>query len=456
MLAALCLLSGLVNLSGCVPARWPSGDPKSLTLLNDSPLNTLLLESRHWSLRFSRAAASRHIAVLGVIHPGSGAEALTHRAARDHLDGVVLDGAFAQPLRNAVRAEATRQKLAVIELPARQEISLDPREPVAGTSDALWPGIEIEHGGKVSTGPSSAPWIDTNTGFLRFLSAATSAPVWIGQRPPPGNIFPVQRYLLAVADAAIANARWIVALDAGLEQSLLARQPQALEAWRQINGYLRYFEDHPEWRAANQFGQFAVVQDIASGGLLSAGLLDMLSVLHKTARPVPARNLDDGSLRNTSVVLNATGSLNPSQKESFARFIQTGGKLFNPPSGWSFPAVSAHQITPTPKQVDAIQPLWELTYDATLRKNFGARTFNTSTIIFTIRAAADGKQLVLHLLNYADYVSEDIAVQVTGTWKKATLYRPGEAPRNLPVYPVQDGTGMDVNKIGILGTLLIE
>lgn len=453
MIAAVCIIAGLAS---CIPARWPTGDPKSLGLLDDSPINALLLEPSSWNAEFSKRAAQRHIAVLGVIHPRRDAAAAASKAFHLGLNALVLDGDFPEGLLDAVRAEASRNKLPVIELPARQRISLDKSELVAGTSEALWPGIEIEHGGKVSTGPSSAPWIDTNTGFLRFLSAATPAPIWLGERPPPGNVFPAPRYLLAIADAAVVNARWIVALDNDLGKRLLARQPQALDAWRQINGYLRYFEDHPEWRSARQFGEFAVVQDVSSGGLLSAGLLDMLSVLHKSARPLPAHDVDSDHLQNTSVVLNATGSLSTSQKADLARFARTGGKLLNPPGGWSFPPVSPDQMTPTRKQVDAIQPLWEITYDATLRRNFGARTFNTSTIIFTIRAAPDGKKLLVHLLNYADYVSEDIAVQVTGTWKKARLYVPGEPPRDLSVYPVQDGTGVDVSKIGILGTLVIE
>ena len=66
-------------------------------------------------------------------------------------------------------------------------------------------------------GPTSTPWINTNTGFLRFARAATDSVVWVGERPPPGAIFPVSRYCLPVADAAMAGARWIISVDADLE-----------------------------------------------------------------------------------------------------------------------------------------------------------------------------------------------------------------------------------------------
>ena len=50
-------------------------------------------------------------------------------------------------------------------------LRLDTRDAITGTSQGLWPGIEIEHGGSVLAGPTSSPWIDTNSGFLRFFRA---------------------------------------------------------------------------------------------------------------------------------------------------------------------------------------------------------------------------------------------------------------------------------------------
>src|SRR5262249_2148594 len=153
----------------------------------------------------------------------------------------------------------------------------------------LWPGIEIEHGGGAATaGPTSTPWINTNNGFLRFARAATDSAVWVGERPPPGAVFTAQRYCLAGADAAMTGARWIISLDADLDHRLLAGESSARKSWNQIERCVRYFEN-PEWRSYRPYGELAVVQDPASGGLLSGCVLDLFSVLHKAARPVPAR-----------------------------------------------------------------------------------------------------------------------------------------------------------------------
>ena len=149
-------------------------------------------------------------------------------------------------------------------------------------------------------------------------------------------------------------------------------------------------------------------------------------------------------------------TLNEQQERLLADFIAHGGKSVDPPPRWKFPPIAAEQIAPTRHQMDLIQPIWEATYFATARKNFGARTFNTSSVIFDLRATPDGKRLLIHLLNYADYAAEDIAVQVLGSWKHARVYRPGLPVKELETYPVKDGTGVDVDRIAVLGTIEID
>jgi hypothetical protein len=142
----------LIGVHDWVPARWGSGDPKTLDILRGGTVNCLLLEAENWNGKFVESAGSRHLAILG--------------------NGIVMEGDFDRTVANAVRTEAG--KLTVIELPSRGRMRLDSDDPVIGASQALWPGIEIQHGGTVSTGPTSAPWINTNTGFLRFVGPRRS------------------------------------------------------------------------------------------------------------------------------------------------------------------------------------------------------------------------------------------------------------------------------------------
>jgi hypothetical protein len=157
------------------------------------------------------------------------------------------------------------------------------------------------------------------------------------------------------------------------------------------------------------------------------------------------------------VVLNLeSGALSAAQKGDLERFVRAGGVLVNPPAGWRFPAVSAEQTMPNRRQLDHIQPIWEATYDATIRKNFGVRTFNTASVLFHLLAAPDGKSLLIHLVNYADYAAEDVTVQALGPWRRARLYSPEGEIRELPVYPVADGTGIDIDRIAVVATLRLD
>ncbi len=454
MVMALFLLAALPH---WVPARWSSGDPTSLDLLTGTPLNCILLERATWNPDIVKKAARRDIATLAVLHAGADLADLSRRAAELKMSGVVLEGDYERAAIDLVRSTLAGTGLVVIELPLRRRIRLDTRDPIAGTSQGLWPGIQIDHGGVVRSGPTSNPWIDTNTGFLRFLRAATDATLWIGVRPPPKSAQTVERYQVAIADAAMSGARWIVALDDDLDRRLLAGDPQARDDWKRMMDCLSFFENKTEWNNYRPYSRFALVQDSESGGLLSAGLLDMLTVQHTAVRPILTRRLSMESLHGASVVLNVDAeSLGAQQKQALEDFAASGGVLVNPPKGWRFPATSEKQLVPDRRQANQIQGIWEVTYNATARKNFGARTFNTSSVLYSLLATRDVKSLLIHLLNYADYAAETVSVQVLGQWKHAWLYRPGAAPEELAVYPIKEGTGVDIDRIPVAATLRMD
>jgi len=60
------------------------------------------------------------------------------------------------------------------------------------------------------------------------------------------------------------------------------------------------------------------------------------------------------------------------------------------------------------------------------------------------------------LLNYADYAAEDVTAQVVGKWRRARLYSPDAEVRELPVYPVKEGTGIDIDRIRVAATLRLD
>ena len=84
------------------------------------------------------------------------------------------------------------------------------------------------------------------------------------------------------------------------------------------------------------------------------------------------------------------------------------------------------------------------------------RTFNTSGVLFNLLEAEDGKSLVVHLLNDQDLAADDVTVFLLGSWKRARLCGPDAAVREMPVYSVKDGTGVEIKKISVLATLRLD
>jgi hypothetical protein len=185
------------------------------------------LERNHWSAAFTQAASEAGIATLGIVRPGPALTETPQQAAAARLTGVLLEGDFDDAVLKTLRTALADSKLTVIELLPRVKMPLDSTAPVIGTYQGVWPGINEPAEGEAKAAPSGAPWIDTNTGFLRFLRAATRATVWMGNVPPKGATYPGARYLQAIGDAAILGARWILSFDPGSVYSGIRRPSDA-------------------------------------------------------------------------------------------------------------------------------------------------------------------------------------------------------------------------------------
>jgi hypothetical protein len=453
MLFALLTLAALPDL---VPARWASNDPASLEILRGSPVNCLLLEEPQWSRQFNEQAAAQGISPFAVIHPGPDAMASLRKAIDLRFAGGVLEGSFAAPERTALKKVLSDSKLAVVELTLRSDLNLDGTMPVIGTFQGVWPGVQVEADGEAKSAPSGGPWIDTNTGFLRFVRAATTSTLWIANRPPSGKILPVERYVQAIGDAAMTGARWVLAFDDDFTAKLLARDKSAMDGWRRIVQVLSFYERNSRWRRAEPFGRLALVEDVDSGALLSGGILDMIAVKHTPVRPVPKSKVDRETLNASQMAVNVDPeALTPEQKEVLKAFTRAGGTLLTGPPGWKFPLPGRDQITLEKGDLKKLDDIWRELNSMTGRKNLGARLFNVSSMLSNLLEMPDHSELLLHLVNYSDFMVENVTVHVLGKYRSAKLYRPEGDPLPLSGYPVDDGTGFDIDQVRSVATLVL-
>lgn len=452
MLVALLLVATLPDL---VPVRWFSADPKSLDLLRDTPVNCLLLEQPQWSPAFLAEAGKRNLETYAVIHPSAEAMEAAQKAVDLKFDGAVLEGAFDRPSANRIAAYLKDSRLQVIQLGLRSDIRFDSSTTVAGTFQGVWPGLQ-EGQDDAKSAPSGAPWIDTNTGFLRFARASTTAPVWIANTPPAGKAWPVQRYLQAIGDAAMTGARWVVSIDPDFQKRLLAGDARALTDWKRMTQALSFYEQHKDWRTAQAAGKLAVIEDAPSGALLSGGVLDMIAVKHTPVRPIPNPLLSGQTMTGSNMAVNvAPESLTDSQKEALKAFTRAGGTLLTGPPGWKFPVPRPGQITLEKADLEKLDQIWKELNSMTGRRNLGVRLFNVASMLSNLVETQDGT-MVLHLINYSDFPVENVTVHVLGQYKTAQLYRPDGPPSTIQGYEVEDGTGFDIDQIGPLGALVLS
>jgi hypothetical protein len=164
------------------------------------------------------------------------------------------------------------------------------------------------------------------------------------------------------------------------------------------------------------------------------------------------------------MAVNVDGSsLTPEQKEVLRSFTRSGGTLLTAPPGWKDNASGAQadqtktdQITLEKAEMERLDTIWKEVNSMIGRRNLGARLFNVSTMLSDLIASPDGKEVIVQLVNFADYPVESIAVHVLGNFKRARLYTPEEGEKTLEVYKTDEGSGVDIDKISVCATLRLD
>jgi len=455
MLFALLLT---VSLADWVPARWISNDPKSLDLLKDTPVNCLLLERGQWASEFVERAALQGVVTLGVIRDGGDPVEAARAALGNKLQGVVLEGDFPASAVERVRDSLGASKATVVEMLPRRSLHPGESKGITATYQAVWPGIRVqEDDGATRAGPTGSPWINTNTGFLLFVRAATSGPAWIGNSPPEKRVVTVDDYLHAICDAATLGARWVLSFDSNFRGRLLKREEKALADWKRIALYLKYFEDHKEWRTLPTQGRMVVLQDADSGALLTGSILDMFATKRAPVRVVPRAQLSETALRGATMVVNLEDDLlAPPQKAVVKQHTAAGNVLITNPPEFTPPALHGDSITVDEKEVGRIEDIWNGINNSVWHANMRLRLFNVASMLSNVLAEPGGNRLILHLVNYSGFPVENITVRYPGKLKSAKLLTPESAMRPLGTYVSTEDTELEIEKVGTLATLILE
>jgi hypothetical protein len=379
----------------CVPARWFSGDPRSLDLLTNTPINCLIVSAAHWNAALVAEGHRRGFKMLAEVESGS---SKLPAGADAFLSSV----------------EIPNREAPTIVLAARDAIRLD--AGLAATAEAVWPGLRSTDD-QIAT-PSSAPWVDTNLGYLRYLRSQTRDPIWLANRPPPGKAYPLRRYEQVMCDAVLAGARWILDVDSGLA----ARAKD----WSELMSVFAFLDALPDFRNLDIYSRLGVSVNRGTGALVSGGVLDMIGTQH-----IPFRVVKSG--------------------KGMDQFFD-----FADDSIVKFPRTSLGRTMVLPDDVGKLEPVYRRVEVIVGRTNFGLRVFNGAAILSAPYSLPGGKSVGVLLVNYTDYPAENITLHVLGAWKKATLETPGQPPRPLSVYPVETATAVEIDSLNVVGFVRVE
>jgi len=195
-----------------------------------------------------------------------------------------------------------------------------------------WPGIRMSRSGKegeADAGPTGEPWVDSN-GWRIALETAMhpGVPVWVDAAPPEGGV-PASAYLIAMADAATYQGRWILTLAAGLAEDVASRKADAVQAWKQLVSASSFFAER---KLSAQYLPRAVVGAISDfageNESLSQEVLNMLARANQQYRVIPKKDLSAASLDGLrAIVYVDIGLPGAALRAQMLRFVEAGGLL---------------------------------------------------------------------------------------------------------------------------------
>jgi hypothetical protein len=400
-----------------VPFRWPAAwtDAKLISLLEGGPINCLIVNA-----------------------PPPGVVDAARKAGLTALDWSSLDAA---PLA---------------------KINWNTTAPRITLTDLVWPRVRLAApgSGQAQSGPTGAPWIDSNSWVARLAAArAPEKPIWLDFEFPKGELPPDESaYRIAIADAAAAHARWIVHLDDELGKALASSNADALKTWRGILATVAFFEKQSVWRAYVHQGPLAIVSTFAGDneymGTETLNLAARNKMVYRIVDRSRVLSADLTGLRAALWVDNDPPGTDIAGKlAAFARggglliVPGTAGTLFKgdrlldcPVAGYELRAFGRGTVAAATREWDDPYFLALDAHNLVSRRYDPIRMFNGSSCWLHYSVAPDGKDSLIQLVSFAGgrnaraRAVDDVAFRIPARHRSVIQYTLDAPP--APLRPV--------------------
>ncbi|MFB3777482.1 MAG: hypothetical protein ACE141_07710 [Bryobacteraceae bacterium] len=476
-----------------VPMRWASGpleiarrgqvkpptaevvevlrkwhDPASLALVQGTPVNCLVLS---WAAGLPADAEQQQtlrpllergrqtgVGFVGLIEKGADGKTAIAAARAAGLSAVAMEGDQPQS-----------PELPVIPWTTSERAEWKKPGEVLALTDSAWPCLPADR--PPTGGPTALPWVQSNGALIRIARAlAPSRTIWLSFSPPADErLLDADGYSLAVADAAVYGARWVIALDDGLIRGLLAADQKATTTWtriaaatwQRITSTTAFFEQQVDTRTYRPRAVFAVISDFAGPNRpLSYEAVNLLP-----RRRVPALVMDTSQAAGESFtgllgVFYADQEPPPSRlRQKLVSFAQAGGTVFAcPKAGFSegspMPSEDYFVFSMRSFGKGRIGVLKEEQPDAyhlvvdiqtiMSRRNDLMRLNNGTGLNCYYLVSPDGKRSLVHILSYSRRPGMSAGLYLKDKVRSARYLSPEKAaPAELQTILVENG-GTDI------------
>jgi hypothetical protein len=354
--------------------------------------------------------------------------------------------------------------------------------PILGVADGIWPSVPQE---KAPTGgPTNLPWVDSNGALLAMAkSLAPSKAAWIVVDPPKQARLTVENYLLAVADTEAHGGRWVISLDEQMRAGLAAKSTTTVEAWKKVTDALAFFGQNQAARSYERMGRLAVMSNFAEPDrFLGQDSLSMLPRLREPFRVIARSQALAASFNGLQGIFYVDQEPpEPKLRQKLIAFVNGGGTLFvranwPKPEGTLLALSSAEAYllfnlrrlgkgrlaVAKEAEIDSYFVCVDIQSILSHRGD-PARLYNGASMNYFYQASPQGRQGVIHVLNYsrrsggdnaliylktpyrsARFVSPEIAAPVALQWvPQASPYETGGAELTLPRFAVYGAVQME-------------
>jgi hypothetical protein len=369
---------------------------------------------------------------------------LVRHLAGGPVNCVVLDSANPQ-----VAAAAEKAGLTV-----RLRSSLaGPSSPVVLTG-LVWPRIAPMKNDTTESGPTGAPWIDSNCWVTRLARVRSPGkPIWLDFAPPEGDAPPESAYRVAVADTMASGAQWLVTLHPATAKGLQAGAADAARALQGLLGALAFFAKRREWLSYEPDAALGVLSTFAGKNeYMGSEVLNLSARRNLQYRILDRAEQAEPKLTGLKALLYVDEE-RPSGKwkATLTAFCRGGGMLIVPPAlAADFPGgqpvhcpVAGYHFVPFGKgRVAVAAQAWDDPYflAADVHNLVGVRNdpallFNSGSLWQHYSKAVNGQAALLQLVGFTGRNNSSVSVRFAHETRSALWHVPGtDAP--APMKPV--------------------